>query len=204
MNDLASRFVGEYSDHGTIRDPNNPVKSSFAEFFDKAVKDEAASREAGRAVFTPKVYVRIFNKRKPRDLKEFPSSEYYETLFPEAFRHYQTIKDAATGEKGTPLTEWPPITVNQVANLHHAGVLTLEQLLQVDTKALKELGDEYVGLQTKAKSWAEQSDNKGKQVEKLHALEAKVASLEAENAELKAERDELARQVSTFEKQKAK
>lgn len=204
MSDLASRFVGEYSDHGTIRDPNNPVKSSFAEFFDKAVKDEAASRDAGRAIFSTKIYVRIFNKRKPRDLKEFPSSEYYETLFPEAFRHYQKIKDAATGEQGTPLTEWPPVTVNQVANLHYAGILTLEQLLQVDTKALKELGDEYVGLQAKAKAWVAQSESSGKQVEKLHALEAKLVAMEAENAELKTERDDLARQVSTLEKQKAK
>jgi hypothetical protein len=68
---------------------DNPVKQSYAEFFDRAVKDPIASQKEGRPVFVNKTYVRIIKPTKPRDHMEFPATEQYRTLYRQAWEQYE-------------------------------------------------------------------------------------------------------------------
>lgn len=95
-------------------------------FITKAVKNERRSEVEGRACFDEVEFVEIHH---PGDLKTRPCFEvtdHYRELFARQYQHWKATKENKA--PGTPLAEWPRLTVAQVAELNAQGITTIEQL----------------------------------------------------------------------------
>lgn len=171
-----------------MKDPDEALVPLFKHL---AVKNEALSREAGRAVFEDHEVVEI---RVPgmRDVKVFPATArshwkpdpegigQVEVTFAERFsRQYQQFKaQSAQTKVGTPLSEAPFLTEARRAELRAQNVYTVEALATVDGQALKNLGPGGRDMKNAAMEYIEESRKNAPNL----ILQAELEALRARNA----------------------
>ena len=171
---LSELFSDQWKGSNERKDITYPI------FYMEAVQDHKASKEHGRPVFEEKEYVKIMDTDR---LNEFvgPVEERHRQRWP---KHYEAFKKGHEMPlEGTPINEWPMISVSQRAELNSLGVRTVE--------ALAEFPDGDIPKRTRldeskrmAKDWLEEAAKSGL-----------VSSVRQENDKLKKENERLSEQV---------
>jgi hypothetical protein len=106
--------------------PNKGDEALFVRFRMHPVKDDAATKEAGRPMFKNVEFVTISGPGDKFNQIDRPASLYDKRRFR---RQYQALKaNAEDTGSGTPLSKWPLIDAAQVMELKYFSVHTVEQL----------------------------------------------------------------------------
>ena len=159
-------------------------------FYIHPKQNEEKSKQAGRAIFEDREYIRIIQPGNKENIIERPASEMDIQRFP---RHYQAFKQRTGNEElieGTRLEEWPALTRSQVAELKYMNVMTVEQLANLsDANAQGFMGINL--LKQKAKAFLEVSEtNKAAEeltelrnqnallMEKMEAMQSEFAAMQ--------------------------
>jgi hypothetical protein len=98
----------------------------FVEFFRRPVLNSGKSAEAGRPVFDEYDFVRIIIPGDRNSTMEAKVTEEHRRRFASRWQRYIAGQDQA--QSGTPIEQWPIMTVSQVANLKAINIHTIEQL----------------------------------------------------------------------------
>lgn len=174
-------------------------------FFMNAIENKAKSKDEGRPIFDE---IEMIEIRIPGDSKTvFVDHVYRKDGEPNGAgmmnnppcyierwpNHYARFKNAQTqAQTGTPLAEWPQMTVSKVAELRAINIFTVENLADLSDGFLGKLGMGGRELREKARAFIAKA--------KDSAAETKIA---AENAALKAQLDAMQAQMNAFMAQHA-
>jgi hypothetical protein len=115
-------------------------KRLFVVFFKDAVKNAAASTEAGRPIFEERDFIRIITPGS-RDsfVERVREGDQYTQRFPTQWARYKQNLDQTV--TGTPLSQVPWLSIAQVAEFNAVGCKTVEQLVgMADAMAGKFMG----------------------------------------------------------------
>ena len=117
----------------------------LAMFYDRPVVDEEATGVEGRVVHKAVTYCRILVAGQPRSIADARVKDEYHNpamdprkRFPVAWQAYKE-KRAGLAE-GTPIEQFPLLSITQVADLKAAGVMAVEQLANMSDEGLPKLG----------------------------------------------------------------
>lgn len=152
-------------------------------FFVEAVHNEAASNEAGRAIYDEKEMIEVHwpgsKDRISRAVKDGDIRDY-----PEAYKAFKAGKEQEV--EGTRLEQWAMLPVNLCKEFKHLGIHSIEQLAACNDAVKAKLGP--------AQRWIGEANDYLKEAEKG----SKVTALRAENKSLKKEMTELKRQMKVL------
>jgi hypothetical protein len=141
------------------------------------------SKEAGREVCVDKEYVRI--RVAGNDKEEFfgPVNDQIKDRFPSEYESWKKGNDVPL--VGTPIQNWPQLTVSQVRNLQSLGVRTVEDMATLSDVGLQKVGMGARKLQDDARkflSLAQAAADVG-QLDELREANANKDLLLAQQAE---------------------
>lgn len=135
-------------------------RNLIVQFYMEAVKDEEASREAGREISVDKEYIKIMFagdkntvRCRPVDLKGSNTVPPDNIRFPAQYAAFKAQQEQPM--TGTLLQSWPVLSKAQVLNLKACNVHTLEQLASVTDQNLHNLGMGARELRDKAIAYIE-------------------------------------------------
>jgi hypothetical protein len=163
-------------------------------FEKRAIEDTEESNKQGRPIFRDRDFV-IINIagdqtrviERPVDLDGNGRVPPDNVRFPRQWAAFQAQNEQT--QDGTPITEWPPISKSQAAELKAMHIHTVEALAAVADSNLKWMGAR--DMQKKAQAWLSQaSDGAG------------VSKLVAENASLRNELEAIKAQIAGFSAQR--
>jgi len=148
-------------------------------FYKEAVKNERKSAEEKRAVFDEVVMVMITipgdNKNKFVDI----ANDEYKERFPAAWKQYEA-SEAQVGE-GTPLEEWPLMTVGRCKELKSLNIHSVEQLAELPDQFISRLGMGGRELVEQAKVRVLSSDSDAEKLaQQVKDLTAEVEALKSD------------------------
>jgi hypothetical protein len=154
---------------------------NLVEVYWTAVEHTFKSQQEGRPIFEKRAFVRIVSPGG-QDIRR--------QLCPELEERYpQLVKAFKAGESldisGTPLSQWPALSVDMVATFRAAQIYTVEQLSELSDARLQTLGMGASGYRTKAKAFIEAA-----------AGTADVTRYAKENEDMKARIEELEKLVA--------
>lgn len=153
------------------------------------------SAEEGRPIYDEKEYIHIRVLGDRDNTVHRPVREDDKRRFAEAYRRWKAT-GVAEGVSGTPLKEWAPMARNQVLELEHFGISTVEQLAQVTDGNLQRLGP-LQALRQKARDYVEQAKGAA-------PLQQMRDELEAAKREAELMRRQMAELAATVEEKKAR
>lgn len=159
-------------------------------FYKEDVVHGIMSKEAGREVTITKDFVEIRIAGMDKDVFVGPANAEMQKRFAEEWEAYQ--KGAAPDRVGTAVRRWPQLTQNQVRNLEHHAIYTVEDMASCSDAALQNLGMGARKLREDAQKFLSlaQSAAEVAQLDEIRAgmaaMSAQLAAITAENAELKA------------------
>ena len=169
------------------------IDPTVARFFFHAKENPAKSRQEGRPVFDQIEYVEITIPGDSRTRLVRAVTDVDRRRWPDLYARFKEAGEAQPVE-GTPLEQWPQITVSQIAEMKAQHVYTVEQLANVADHLLHRLGLGARALQTKAREWLALGEDKGRAVEKilqqgeeLSAALRRISDLEGQVRELASE-----------------
>jgi len=130
---------------------NSEDKALGVQFMTDWKENHALTKEKGRPMFDPVEICEITIPGSTDKIRNIVTDkERYR--FPRQYEAYKknTDQDIASG---TPLAQWPLVTVGQVKELQYFGIRTVENLAGVADSALQRLGPGWLQLRQKAKDW---------------------------------------------------
>ena len=148
-------------------------KNLHVEFFRRPIFNSGKSNEAGRPVYDEADFVMIYISRNASHVQKVDNE--VKNRFATRWARYQQGLDQA--QTGTPLEQWPAMSVSMVANMKAMKIFTVEQLAELDDNRAQEFMGNF-DLRKKAKAWL--------------ALAKDSAANDKLEAELKKRDDELA------------
>lgn len=159
------------------------------EFYDREVKDVAASEKEGRVIHQTIPYVRqtfpgdrTKVKDEPVDFNGTPGGKPpHPARFPRQWEAYKDGREQVAD--GTSLMEWPPISRAEAMDLKVMKIHTVEQLANLPDSALTWLGAQM--WRNKAKAWLEQATGG-----------SAVLKLQSENESLKLDLEMMKKQIA--------
>lgn len=158
-------------------------KRLYVTFFKDAVKNAAASVEAGRPIFEERDFIKIITPGS-RDSMVAPVREgdSYTERFPAQWSRYKRNQDQNVS--GTPLSQLPWMTVSQVAEFNAVGCKTAEQLVgMADAMAGKFMGFHQIKQRTQAYLDAAKDAAPALKLQaELEKRDAQIAQLQAQVA----------------------
>lgn len=114
------------------------------------VRNEAASKAAGRPIFEEHEFIEI-SVPGDRTLKsDEPVTEEHKRRFPQAYSAWKLRGEQAV--EGTPLEQWPQATRADVEELRFFGVKSVEQLAGLSDANARNVG-KVMDLRQKAQDW---------------------------------------------------
>lgn len=158
-------------------------------FYKKPVKSEFASQEAGRPIYTDVTYIKIIVPGDGLSEIDRPMYEEDKQRFPKHW--YQFMNTHGNDEiiTGTPLSQWPLITMSQAEELKGLKFHTVEMIAHASDQQLQRIG--MIGgmsphsFRDKAKSFLNLAEDSAEQAKR----EEELTALREENAKIKAEAD---------------
>lgn len=158
-------------------------------FYKKPVKNDFASQEAGRPIFTETTYIKIIVPGDGLSEIDRPMYESDKQRFPKHWYDFMNRHGNDETITGTPLTQWPLITTSQAEELKGLKFHTVEMIAHASDMQLQRIG--MVGgmsphsFREKAKAFLNLAEDSAVQAKR----EEEVNSLREENAKIKAEAD---------------
>jgi hypothetical protein len=111
----------------------------FVQFHMRAVKAGAKSEAAGRPIFEDVPYIRIHVPGDKTTVIEEPVNDVYKERFSAQWAKFE--RGLVQSPEGTPVEQWPLITVGQAQEFKAMNVYTVEQLAGMsDAAAQKFMG----------------------------------------------------------------
>jgi hypothetical protein len=111
----------------------------FVQFHMRAVKAGAKSDAAGRPIFEDIPYIRIHVPGDKTTVIEEPVNDEYKERFAAQWAKFE--KGLQQSPEGTPVEQWPQLTVGQAQEFKAMNVYTVEQLANMsDASAQKFMG----------------------------------------------------------------
>ncbi len=169
----------------------------WAEFYNRAMIDGLASKDAGRTITKDVPHVKIIQPGESRlSVYDQPATNDDAARFPRQWAAFKAGAEQTVA--GSPLSLLFPQSPATVDNLNRCGIRTIEMLAAANDAALQEMGMGARSFQEKAKQYLQQAD-KGKDFHGLSdrvdqlALQARekddrIAALEAALAEATTDR----------------
>lgn len=154
-------------------------------FYDHAVQNAFRSTQEGRPVFDKQVWIKIMAPGNKNQIVERKSRDEDRERFPAAWHRYTNrITEAASG---TPIEQWPRVSVSQVAEMKAMNILTVEHLAGLsDSVCQKMMGLDR--LRTEAQAYMKAAADSAY----AQRLAAELAKRDDEIARLNAKLDEFA------------
>lgn len=173
-----------------------------AEFYDREILDEAATREAGRPIHKNVPYILLIASGnnltrwdRPVDFNGVVGGHAPDTLrWPAAYAAYKN--QTVMVPDGTSLLEWAPLPRSEAKDLKKIGIHTVEQLAEMSDSNLNFLG--AMALRNKAKAWLLSATTPAAAMK----LQAENDSLRADVEMLKQQIQDLAAQLTPTDKTK--
>ena len=136
-------------------------------------------------------FVRIIVPGDTNNIIERVADETDKHRFPNAWAKYQNSE--AKANEGTPLEEWPQITLSLLKECEYFEIHTVEALSNISDAHVAKLGMGFGDLRTKAKAWLEAA-----------AGTAQITAPAAENAQLKQMLADLQAQINDISEVKTR
>jgi hypothetical protein len=152
---------------------------SFVQFYRTARQNEYESEKQGRPVFDEFDYIRIRAPGMDKQVVDRKVKPEDKVRWRQQWENYERgLEQAATG---TPLAEWPNLSVSDVARLQSWNIHTVEALAELADDGVQRVGPGTMELRKRAQYWLSEA---------LPRSEA--ANSKAKNDELRAENERLA------------
>jgi len=152
-----------------------------------AVVDKKKSDEAGRPIYRDVEWVDIYIAGDKTTCHSTKVTDEHKHRWPQVYDAFKRGQEMAT--TGTPIEEWPILTVSQVAELKAINIFSVEDLASLSDTGLQKVGMGARALQAKAKAFIDSAKN-GAETQKLASEMAKQAE---EIAYLKSEIERISR-----------
>jgi hypothetical protein len=168
----------------------------IAEFFPQAVQNNYQSSLAGRPIFETFPFVRILIPGDKHSIVERKATDADKARFRHHWEAFQAGQ--APVETGTPIEQWPQLTVSQVAEFKAMHIRTVEHLAGLSDGNIAKLGPGGRGLVEKAKAFIAQA----KDTAEAQRLAAENESLRNDIAALQEQVAQLAARLEAQEETK--
>lgn len=152
-------------------------------FYRRAVQDPIASEREARPIFSEEDYIQIHIPGDKNTIIDRKVKSEDKQRWSQQWQAYQN--NAAQPVIGTPLEQWPALSVAQIAELKAMHVPTIEVLAELPENGLQKIGMGARELQARAKAF-------------LHAAKdnASVEKIAADYARLQEQMDGLQKQYA--------
>lgn len=105
----------------------------YVVFHMKAVQNGFKSEKEGRPIFDDQAHIRIHVPGDKTTVIDVPVEEQHKVRFAAQWEKFQ--KGLTQAPEGTPIEQWPQLTVGQVAEFKFANIFTVEQLAEMSDLA---------------------------------------------------------------------
>ncbi len=159
----------------------------YAEFYIKPVKQNFASEEAGRPIFSDVVYVKIMTPSDQLTQIDTIAREDHKARFPRQWAYFQNKQAGVQQVVGTPVGEWPQLTASAAEELRALKFFTVELIANANDGQLQKIGMiagmSPHSLRDKARAFLNLANDSAEEAKR----EAELEALRQENERLKAE-----------------
>ena len=161
----------------------------YAEFYIKPVKQNFASEEAGRPIFSDVVYVKIMTPSDQLSQIDTIAREDHKARFPRQWAYFQNKQAGQQQVVGTPVGEWPQLTASAAEELRALKFYTVELIANANDSQLQKIGMiagmSPHSLRDKARAFLNLANDSAEEAKR----EAELQALRDENEKIKAETD---------------
>ena len=168
-------------------DISNPDSRLAVKFYKRPVKLENESIEQGRPIFQEFDFIKIL---VPGDaLTEIDTyvTEGHKTRFPIQWANYMNRQGSEESFSGTPITEWPLISVSQAEELKGIKFHTVESVAHASDQQLQRIGMIAGMSPHNFRERAKKFLNLAEESAQVSKRDEELAQLKEENAKIKAE-----------------
>lgn len=125
-------------------------RSLYVRFFLEPVHNKNRSKAEGRPVYEDELFIEISAPADKTSVVIRPATDADKLRFP---RHWAVFeKEGGEGVVGTPLKEWPLVSVSQIKEWNAMGIYTVEQLAGMSDNNVAKLMGGLV-FREKARTW---------------------------------------------------
>jgi hypothetical protein len=170
-------------------DVQNPDSSLYVTFYKRAVEiaDETAAQ--GRPIYRECDFVRIMVPGNSLSEIDTIAREDHKNRFPVQWARYINTQGEASQEQGTPIKEWPLVSVSQAEELRGLKFYTVESIANASDLTVQKIGM-VAGMspyefRNKAKAFL----NLASETAEVAKKEEQITHLQEENAKIRAETD---------------
>ena len=135
-------------------------------FYRRAVQDKVASENEGRPIFTELDYVQIHIPGDKNTIIDRKVRDDDKRRWAAQWQAY--LDNASQPVEGTPLEQWPALSVSQIAELKALHIPTIEVLADLPENGLQKIGMGARELKARAKAFIDAAKGNGA-IEKLAA-----------------------------------
>ena len=165
----------------------NPDSRLAVQFRAAAVKNDFESERQGRPIFENVDFVKIFVPGDNTTVIDTPVREEHKKRFPLHWAAYQNAHGSDQKEIGTPLSQWPRLSISQVEELRALKFYTVESVATASDAQLQRIGMiagmNHYAFRDAAKRFLSLANSDAV----MQAAEERARKVEEENAKLREE-----------------
>lgn len=170
-------------------DMQNPDGSLYVSFYKRAVEiaDETAAQ--GRPIYKECDFVRIMVPGNSLSEIDTIARDDHKQRFPVQWARYVNTQGEATQQEGTPIKEWPLISVSQAEELRGLKFYTVESIANASDLMVQKIGMIAGMSPYQLREKAQKFLNLAKETAEVNKKDEEIAQLKAENDKIRAETD---------------
>ena len=170
-------------------DVRNADSQLVVRFYKRAVEIKDETLAQGRPIFKEMDFITIMTPGDQLNIIDTIAEDRHKRRFPLHWADYQNKTSNHEGFVGTPLSEWPLLTMSQAEELKGLKFYTVEAIANCNDQQLQRIGMiagmSPHGFRDKAKQFL----NLATETAEVAQKEAEMQALREENAKIKAETD---------------
>ena len=170
-------------------DIQNPDGSLYVSFYKRAVEiaDETAAQ--GRPIYRECDFVKIMVPGNSLSEIDTIARDDHKQRFPVQWARYVNSQGEATQAQGTPITEWPLVSVSQAEELRGLKFYTVESVANASDLMVQKIGMVAGMSPYQFREKAQKFLNLADETAKVNEKDEQIAQLKAENDKIRAETD---------------
>ena len=170
-------------------DIGNADNSLYVTFYKKAVEiaDETAAQ--GRPIFRECDFVRIMVPGNSLSEIDTIAREDHKNRFPVQWARYVNTQGESENIQGTPITEWPLVSVSQAEELRGLKFYTVESIANASDLVIQKIGMAAGMSPYEFRNKAKTFLNLANETAEIAKKEEQITQLQEENAKIRAETD---------------
>jgi len=170
-------------------DIGNADNSLYVTFYKKAVEiaDETAAQ--GRPIYRECDFVRIMVPGNSLSEIDTIAREDHKNRFPVQWARYVNTQGESENIQGTPITEWPLVSVSQAEELRGLKFYTVESIANASDLVIQKIGMAAGMSPYEFRNKAKTFLNLANETAEIAKKEEQITHLQEENAKIRAETD---------------